>query len=512
MRVVLLFIVAATLGVAAVTAQTNRAPAINLGTNRPITLPEAIQMALDHNLAIQIERFNPRASALLLSSSRAIYEPTFRADMSHNYRQDPSGYDAQGRPFSSNVSESDSYSADLSGTLPTETGLRYDLFANLGRNNNSRPFSDGTNDFVNSSSLRPGSIGVTLTQPLLRNFLTDDNRTRIELNRRTLKQSEYTLRQTVMESLAKVEQAYYTLIFTRENVKVQETAYQLAQQLLRETRKKVELGAMAALDERSAESQAASNESALLEAQRAYSEQINTVKALLTDDFSSMLNIRLDPVENLVAVPAFTSLQESWAKGLTMRPEIVKKKLDLEKADINIKFSKNQVWPSLDLKASYGQSVNRSTYWDAIQDYGRDNAPNYSVGGSLIIPLGNTVARNNLKTAKLSKNQELLNYKQLEQSIMVDIDNAIKSIQSSFERVQSSRAARSYAKDALFAEQKRLEAGKGTSYLVLQAQRDLTQRQYEEIQALANYNIALSQLALREGTTLERNGLTITVK
>ena len=56
MRVVLLFIVAATLGVAAVTAQTNRAPAINLGTNRPITLPEAIQMALDHNLAIQIER------------------------------------------------------------------------------------------------------------------------------------------------------------------------------------------------------------------------------------------------------------------------------------------------------------------------------------------------------------------------------------------------------------------------------------------------------------------------
>ena len=508
MRVVLSSILAVGLSIVAVSAQTNRAPAINLGTNRPITLPEALQMALEHNLTIQIERFTPRSSSLLVSSSEALYEPTFQADMSHSYRKGVPGVDAQGRSYPSSVSESDNASLDLRGTVPTGTGLTYDLFSELGRRDNtSFPFG-----VPFASSERPGDVGISLRQPLLKGFLIDEARSNVEISRRTLKQSEYTLRQTVMESLAKVEQAYYTLIFTRENVKVQETAYELAQQLLRETRKKVELGAMATLDERSAESQAASNESSLLEAQRAYSEQINTVKSLLTDDFASMLNLRLDPVENLVAVPAFTSLQESWTKGLTMRPEIIKEKLELEKNDITIKFKKNQAWPSLDLKASYGRNVNTLTYSDSWEDFGRDKAPNYSVGGTLIIPLGNTKARNDLKDAKLTKSKGLLNYKQLEQTIMVQIDNAIKSIQSSFERVQSSRAARSYAKDALFAEQKRLEAGKGTSYLVLQAQRDLTQRQYEEIQALANYNIALSQLSLLEGTTLQRNGLTITVK
>jgi HAE1 family hydrophobic/amphiphilic exporter-1 len=88
---------------------------------------------------------------------------------------------------------------------------------------------------------------------------------------------------------------------------------------------------------------------------------------------------------------------------------------------------------------------------------------------------------------------------------MVQIDDAVKFIRSSFERVEATRAARAFAQEALSAEQKKLENGKSTSFLVLQAQRDLTQRRSEEIKALADYNNALAQLAWREGTTLERH-------
>ena len=95
---------------------------------------------------------------------------------------------------------------------------------------------------------------------------------------------------------------------------------------------------------------------------------------------------------------------------------------------------------------------------------------------------------------------------------MVSIDNAIKLLQSRFQQVEATRQARLFAQDALSAEQKKYENGKSTSFLVLQAQRDLTSRRFEEIQALADYNKALSGLSQAEGGTLERNNLNLNMQ
>ena len=76
----------------------------------------------------------------------------------------------------------------------------------------------------------------------------------------------------------------------------------------------------------------------------------------------------------------------------------------------------------------------------------------------------------------------------------------------------STRAAREYAEAALQAEQKKLESGKSTSFEVLQLQKDLTTARSAEIRALADYNIALAQIAINEGTTLERRKVTLDVK
>ena len=92
---------------------------------------------------------------------------------------------------------------------------------------------------------------------------------------------------------------------------------------------------------------------------------------------------------------------------------------------------------------------------------------------------------------------------------MIQIDDAVKLIRSSFERVEATRAARAFAQEALAAEQKKLENGKSTSFFVLQFQRDLTVRRSEEIRALADYNNSVALLATREGTTLERHGIVV---
>ena len=92
---------------------------------------------------------------------------------------------------------------------------------------------------------------------------------------------------------------------------------------------------------------------------------------------------------------------------------------------------------------------------------------------------------------------------------MMDIDNAVRLLQSRFKEVEATRQARLFSQDAVSAEQKKFENGKSTAYNVLQLQRDLTNSRYQEISALANYNIALAELAWREGTTLQRHNLSI---
>ncbi len=102
--------------------------------------------------------------------------------------------------------------------------------------------------------------------------------------------------------------------------------------------------------------------------------------------------------------------------------------------------------------------------------------------------------------------------KQLEQTVLVQIENAIAIAVTSFERIKATREASRYAQDALEAEQKKLENGKSTNFEVLQLQKNLTAARSAEIRALADYNIALAELALNEGTTLERRHVTLEVK
>jgi outer membrane protein len=184
----------------------------------------------------------------------------------------------------------------------------------------------------------------------------------------------------------------------------------------------------------------------------------------------------------------------------------------LEAQDINLKFLKNQMWPQLDLVGTYGHSASdTSGYSRALRGLRRDDFNNHSYGVVLSIPLGNRRARYDVKAARATKEQAILEFKELEQTIMMAIDNAIKLLQSQFQQVEATRQARLFAQDALNAEQKKYENGKSTSFLVLQYQRDLTRSRFEELAALADYNKALAGLASAEGATLVRHNLNLNV-
>lgn len=478
-------------------------------TPRALSLADCIQIALEHNLDVQIERYSPEIARYNVSLGYAAYEPELSFTANHSFQANPGGIDEQGRTFQGTETKNDAFSAGLRGLIPT--GLSYNLSASVTDAHGTRPGFDPTVRVPFEVASGRWSL-FEVRQPLLRNLWIDNTRFNILISKNRLRQSEQQFRLTLMRTILNVEIAYYNVIQARENVINQQKALELAQRLLAENKKRVEVGALAPLDEKQAESQVAQRQADLLAAQNNLYVSENALKALLSDDFSEWTGVRLEPAEPLAAVLQPLDVQASWEKGLDLRPELRQLRLDVERTGIVLRFRKNQLFPVLDVVASYGWLGSGAEFSDALGQLRDGGNAFYSYGADLRIPLGNRAARRNYQISKAERQQVLLQLKQLEQTIMIEIDNAVKQAQTAFESVDATRQAREYAEAALAAEERKLANGKSTSFVVLQLQRDLTAARTAEIAALADYNKALAQLAFSEGATLEKNKLTLEIR
>jgi HAE1 family hydrophobic/amphiphilic exporter-1 len=527
-------------GVSAASAQTN---AIDV---RALSLEECILTAMDHNFDIQIVRYEPRKALYTLSGSYGAYDPGFTVRGEHDYNLSPGGIDAQGRPFSGTETDTDRFSTDLTGLLPW--GTVYDLGASISDQTGNRP---GTLTSINSQTVITNTVydnisgnasgyylttnlntstspirlpfettsgtagALTLRQPLLKNFWIDTTRYTIFVNKRELKKREADFRDQLMSTVTAVETAYFDLIYAQENVKVQQKALELANQSLSENKKRVEVGAMAPLDEKQAASLVAATRATLIGAEAGQETAQRVLKDLLSDDYTNgWSSVSIAPTDKLLAIPETFDLQESWRKGLAQGPryQLLQRRLTVEENAQAIRLQRNQVFPQVDLIGNYGYSGTGKEFSGALDQIRRQDSPFWAFGAQLTVPLAQISARNNLKVAKAVKEQNTLVLKQSEQKTLIQIENDIANAQSNFQSVDATREARFYAEAALEAEQKKLESGKSTSFVVLDLQQKLTDARSKEIRALADYNIALAQLAFDEGSTLERRRVDLSWK
>ena len=498
----------------AVAAQTN----LNATAGRAMSLQDCIQEALQHNLDLQIDRYNPQISLFNLRGAYSGYDPTLNVSGTHEWNS--GGFQTNG--FNSTTSTSTNFvlfprensdqnvfASDVGGSLPW--GLQYDFVANVEQSYGTAYF--GTNN-LNSRFDRntDGSVEVDLTQHLLKDFWIDTTRLTIRVAKNRLKYSEQGLRGQIITSVTAVANAYYELIYALDNVTVQQEALDLAQTQLDQDKQRVQIGTLAELSVQSDQSQVASSKANLIAAQSTLETDQNTLKNLLTDDYAKWHDTDIRPTATLEAPLELFDLQDSWSKGMTERPDLLQARLDVEKQGIQLKFDRNQIFPELDLIGSYGYAGASRDYDGTFDQIDSGNQPYYTFGAKLSVPLANIGPRNTYKADKVTEEQLLLTLKQLEQTIMVQIDNTVKQAQSDYQSVDATREARVYAEAALDAEQKTYAVGKATTFDVLQYQSALTTARGLEIRALANYEEALANLAAQEGSTLERNGIDIQVK
>ncbi len=475
------------------------------GGQRAMTLQDCFQEAIQHNLGLQVARYGPLVAQNNLSLAYAGYDPSLDLSGQHNYNRTGGGLDSNQRLIPPSDSESDQFSAGLGGLLPW--GMTYDLSGRAANTQGERGFLDtNTNLIFQPFEESQGFVQARVTQPLLKNAWIDGTRLNVAVAKQQLASSKEAYRQELIDLVTRVENAYYDLVSARENVKVQEKALQLARKLLDENRKRVEVGALAPLDEKQAEAEVAAREADLLSAQRTLALSENALKRAITDDFAQWREVELMPSEELTAPLQFFDVQDSWNKGLTLRPEIIQAWLTMEQRGIELKYSKNQLFPQLDAFASYGHSASDvQEFAGLFTQYEEGNQPFWSAGAIFSVPLSNTGARARHRNARAQVEQSVLAMKDLEQTVMAEIDDAVKFAKVSYRRVSATRAAREYAEAALQAEEEKLANGKSTNFEVLRLQRDLTSARSAEISALTEYNKALAALARREGRTLERH-------
>ncbi len=471
-------------------------------TNWLVSLDDCLHLALRNNLSVQIERRGPAAARFTLEGAYGAYDPSLVLSNKVSYFDNPGRIDSF-TGFTSGTSQNwtESYGPGVRGLLPW--GTTYDVSANFYRD---------TGTSYSSSAQYRDSLSFTLIQPLMKNSEVDSSRYALQLAKKDLKISELAFLSKVHQVVAAVQLSYYELVYAQENIRVYQKSLELAEQFLAETRKKVEVGVLAPLEEKLAESQAATRKAELIGAQRELEAKENALKNLLTADFVALAGARLQPADVLVALPTLLESQPSWERGLAKRPELLQARLDLERQDLSLRYFKNQRLPQLDLVGTYGHSGLGGNFGNGFDDITHGRHPFYSYALMFTYPLGNRTARANHEATKVAKERSLLQLKKLEQDVLVEIDDAVKLARSDFERSDATRKARQFAEAALEAEQKKLEAGKSTSFVVLQLQRDLTTARSAEMRAVADYHKALARLALSEGTVLERNKLTVEIK
>ncbi len=483
-----------------------RKPDIVLTNTLEMSLQDVIANTLKNNISIAIQEFQSKIRQEQIITQEAVFDPSVSVEANAAKEKNPLASAFVDPP----LRDTDSLGLDLSFNQKLKLGTEYEI-----RFDNER---SGTNSFF--AGLDPQyttRFEVNLTQPLLKNFGLDVNKSNIYIATNNMDISDFDFKNKVIEVITDTENVYWDLVFSKGDLIVQQKSVQRAKDLERRVKAQVEVGTMAPLEILQAQSEVASREEAVITARKLIQDNEDNLKNILNISFDSPEGRKeiqpLDSPKFIVEAPV--PLKKSILIALKMRPDYLAKKKELDNKNIQVKFNENQLYPTLDLIASFGlngisgretspgSSALEGNLGKSIERTFSGDLPAFGGGLLFKYPLGNRDAKSRLAVSKLETAQLLMDIKDLEKTIVVEVREAARQINTDKKRVQAARIARRLAKETLIAEEKKFEVGLSTSFEVLQFQTDLAQEQSKELKSVIDFNKSKIKLRKVLATTLE---------
>lgn len=483
-----------------------------------LSLEEAIERALKNNNDIDASKNDVQIAEFNLRGARGIYDPRIDAQSYYDSTSTPTA-SLIGGAVNGSVTQTRYFgTAGLSGWTPYYGGsyaLRFD---------STRSLTSNTNATLNPQF--PTLLTATYTQPLFRNFRTDNNRRLIEIARKNLSLSDAQFRQRAIDVIASVEQAYWDLAFALRNLQVQIDAVRTARTQLESNQRQVEKGVLPPIDLVAASAQITTFEQGVYLAQESVTRAENTLKTLMLEDRTSSVWYQpITPTSPINLEPPRIGLEVALTEAMKERPEITQFEASEAINEIDQKYYRNQTKPQVDLVGSYTAQGLAGTVTTAgtgrvpenlIGGYGSSlgnlaalDYPSYRVGVAISLPWGNKVAKANLGRVLVEKDRIANQRAQAEQIIEAEVRNALQALRSAEARLASAAAGRSSAEQLFSSEQRQFQAGTTTFFLVQQRQNELVIARGSELQAQTALNKAISEFQRAIGSTLEANNVSV---
>jgi len=246
------------------------------------------------------------------------------------------------------VTQNSVYNAQLSQGFITGATATLSMSNRLARTNS------GRYDFNPSTS---SALSLTLSQPLLQGFGKALNGRFITIARNNIQVSDLVFKQQLITTVSSIIDLYWDLVSYREDVRVKEQALALAEKLYNDNKKQVEIGTLAPIEVVRAEAQVASSQQDLTVSQTNVLEQETIIKNALSRTGvanPAVAAAHIIPTDQ-IRVPdmeAVQPVQDQMDLALRARPEVEQNRLAITNSQINLKASKNALLPSLNAFAT----------------------------------------------------------------------------------------------------------------------------------------------------------------
>ncbi|MBI3683628.1 MAG: TolC family protein [Acidobacteria bacterium] len=567
-------------------SNSNRLDALVRAGRIYLSLQDAIALALENNLDIELQRYGPRlAETELLRAQgggflRGI--PTALNNVTTNVATSVSGGGGVGTFQARGGGGAETGQVSAGGFVFSQTGTTIPILdpqfsVGYGFNHrtsiNANSFATGVNAQVvrsnspflqfqkglltgttfqvdyNSSHVRTnvlraeinpfwtGNLGISVQQNLLRGFGRAVNNRNIRIARNEITVADLVFKQQVISTVSGVINIYWDLVSYDEDVKVRKQALQLAEKLLSDNKKQVEIGTLAPIEIVRAEAEVARNQQDLTVAETRLLQQETVLKNALSRTGVSnpvLAETRIVATDS-IRIPEteqIQPIQDLVNTALATRPDIEQTRISIDSTKIGLEGSKSQLKPALDLLATTRQSglsgsanvilipgqppitLPASPYFiggfpNMLGQVFRRNFPDYGVSFNLNIPLSNRQARADMANDLLRLRQQEVRQQQQVNQVRVEVQNALIGLQQARAGYQAAVKSRTFAEQTLDAEQKKYQLGASTIFLVIQAQRDLAVAKASEVSALSSYSRAKVGLDQALGLTLDVNSIAI---
>ncbi|HEY9403618.1 MAG TPA: TolC family protein [Pyrinomonadaceae bacterium] len=525
---------------------------VDLSEQLPISLNEAIALALQNNNDIDGSRINVEIAEFNLNAARGVYDPLFSSESYYESRTTPTSSTISGGANGS-VTQKDLTGAMRLGGFSPYAGGNYQLDFS-----STRLLTTNQNATLNPQF--PTAFTFTYAQPLLRGLRFDNNRRTIEIAKKNLSLTDAQFRQRAIEVISQVEQSYWDLVFSLRNLQVQIDAVRQARVQVESNQRLVAQGVLAPIDIVAANTQVTTFEQSVYTAQESVTRAENTLKTLILADRTATLWSRpLTPVTPVNLEAPRVPLEQAVRAAIDNRPELAQLQTSAEINRIDERFYRDQSRPQVDLVGTYtstglagstvtptinpntsanaqlrarvnelsglaglpaletgtgttGSTVNPNLvggYTTSLSNLLAQDYPTYRVGVRVELPFRNRTAQANLGRS-LAEGRRITNQRaQAEQLIEADVRNATQSLRSAEARLASAAATRSSAEQQFESEQRQFRAGTTTVFLVLQRQNELLAARGRELQAQTDLNKAIADFQRATGNTLGANNVLV---